>query len=245
MLFFETLEEVPEQFRADYVESEYEGKKGFQHKKVVALANAYKAEKQEKSSLREKWDEYESRIESEKQAEVERKLKEQLEEALKNNSLDKSKEVYEQKLAHLEQQSKAREESFNKRLEALAAKQKAALASEFSSIATDAGKMAFERLIQSMVQVDPETGEETYFDENGNATSLDKKGFVEFLKQNSLFMPLIKAETSTKGGGWLQGGTGGNGGVRKKFNEYNSQELVEIKRNNPAEYQRLVNEFKS
>ena len=48
MLFFEKLEDVPEQFRADYVESEFEGKKGYQHKGVVSLANAYRSEREKR-----------------------------------------------------------------------------------------------------------------------------------------------------------------------------------------------------
>jgi len=47
-MFVESLEKLPEELRGDFVESEFNGKKGFQHKDTIALANSLKNAKAER-----------------------------------------------------------------------------------------------------------------------------------------------------------------------------------------------------
>ena len=53
-MFVENIEDLPESMRGDFVESERDGKKGYQHKDTIALANAMKHAKAEREQLKEK-----------------------------------------------------------------------------------------------------------------------------------------------------------------------------------------------
>ena len=61
-MFVESLEKLPEELRGDFVESEFNGKKGFQHKDTIALANSLKNAKAERDQYRTKATEYESQM---------------------------------------------------------------------------------------------------------------------------------------------------------------------------------------
>ena len=99
------------------------------------------------------------------------------------------------------------------------------------------------RLIKDRIQVDPETDEVTYLDEQGRATSLDKETFIAELKKDVMFMPLIKSDVVTNGGGNANGSNGGRAPEKRAFNEMSAQDLVSLRKSDPSEYDRLKNEF--
>ena len=98
--------------------------------------------------------------------------------------------------------------------------------------------------IKERVKVDPKTGEEVYFDDEGRATSLKREAYREELLKNPRFARLVKAGTAPTGGGNANG-SGRGSASGKKFNEMTSGELTELNRTNPQAYQKLRNEYYS
>ena len=125
---------------------------------------------------------------------------------------------------------------------AATSQQKSIAQSLSSELATPKGKAAFERLIAPYIKVDPMTGQETYLNDDGSASSLNREQFIADVKSNDLFASLVKADIHSSGGGNVNGaGSGSANG--KKFNEYNGQELVQMKRDTPHLYEQLRNEY--
>ena len=83
-MFLESLEKLPEELRSEFVESEFNGKKGYQHKDTVALANSLKNAKAERDQYRTKASEHEWQM-AEKIEEAKRKA---LEEAKSKGDVD-------------------------------------------------------------------------------------------------------------------------------------------------------------
>lgn len=69
----------------------------------------------------------------------------------------------------------------------------------------------FSKIIQDRISVDPETGKETYLDESGGATSLDRAGFIAEIAKDSAFDRMRKAAVNN--GGKANGNNGQGGGA--------------------------------
>lgn len=179
----------------------------------------------------------------EQQDAIEKARLEAFEQAKKEGNTEELAKHWQQKIEDANRRADESKKQFEQRLQALAQKQQSALASELASIATDVGKEAFKALIASRIKVDPETGEETFFDATGSALSVDKKAFMEELKNDPIFKPLVKASVPTNGGGNANGSTGGGAQDDRKFNEYSGAELTELRRRDPAKYDRLKSSF--
>lgn len=240
MLFFNTIEEVPEEFRADYVESEFEGKKGFQHKGVVSLANALNTTKADKDRIKEKFDKYEadelSRIEEmTKKAEAEA-----LEKAKSSGEWSQMEEILNQKISDADKRALEAEQKVAKRLADIAKKQEQVIASSIAAkYSIDGASAALERLISPYVSIDPESGEKTYLDDEGNATSLDDKGFVAELYTKAMFKPLLAGITPTTGGGNAKGSKGSKATL-KPLKEMTEAERLEFKQRDPDGFRLAV-----
>lgn len=100
----------------------------------------------------------------------------------------------------------------------------------------------FDRIVGSMIDVDPSTGKRVYLGEDGGATSLDDAGFLSQLDKDPAIARLRKA-SPTGNGGVVTGGNNAGGGASKRFNEYTGAELKDIRAKDPAKYQRLKDEF--
>jgi hypothetical protein len=107
----------------------------------------------------------------------------------------------------------------------------------------DAG-LSVADLIRNRIEIDPDTGKKTYFDAKGSALSVDRNGFINELKKEARLKRLLKAEVVTIGGGGANG-SGGGGAVISKFNEMTGSELSALRKENPAEYERLKSEYYS
>lgn len=200
------------------------------------------------NSLDGKVKDFEKQIADSKAAEQERitqAQQEAYEKAKKENNIEDILKLERQKLDDEKRRMDESANQFNERMKKVAENQRKSIASSFaSSLATDKGKMAFERLIEPFIEFDPMSGEETYLNQDGSASSLNREQFMAEIKKDALFASLLKADIHTQGGGNMNGSTTGSANG-KKFNEYNSQELVQMRRENPEQYTRLRDEFYS
>ena len=249
-MFVENLEDLPEALRAQFVESEFEGKKGYQHKDTVALSNALKNAKAEKEQLRGKVGEFEQRLtqfEQSKQQEIEAARAKALEEAISKGDVKAIEERYKQQMADLEKQVEARtREAMQKEYSAKEAKaRKNTLIAEFAALGVDDdAREAMRDLLERHIDVDPETGKEFFLDSAGGAMAVDKAGFAAEIRKMPKFRRLVEAATPTKGTGAANGSSGG-GATQRKFNEYSGAELAALRKQNPSEYERLKSEYYS
>lgn len=243
-MFVTTLDDLPEALRDQFVESEFEGKQGFQHKDTVALKNALVNAKAEKEQLRGKVGEFEQRLsqfEEAKAAEIEAARAKALEEAINKGDVKAIEERYKQQMADLEKQVEARtRETVGKEFQAERAKErKKTLIAELSALGVDSdAQEAMRYLLEPHIDIDPETGKEFLLDSAGGALNVEKSGFEAEIRKMSKFRRLIAAQTPTQGTGAANGSSGG-GATQRKFSDYSGAELSAIRKQNPAEYERL------
>jgi len=243
MLFSEKLEDVPEQFRADYVESEYEGKKGYQHKGVVSLANAYRSEREKRGKVEATLAE----LNAKKQQELEQAREEERQKALDSNNIKRLLEIEGQKTADAVARAKAegKAEALKELATERAKERKSALIERFKQKGVDEhAKAAIALILDRMIEVDPETQQEAFLDVSGKAMAVDVSGFDAEIDKMPLFAHLIEKKQSTSGAGGANG-YGNAGTVQKKFEEMNSAELAALLKQNPAEYKRLKDDYHS
>lgn len=186
-------------------------------------------------------------IEKAKQEEIEAAQLEAFEKAKKEGNVDAVEERWQQKLSDAEKRKNDELTALQAKLDDLAnriktEKRNAIVSDLASEIAVPKGSKAFKLLVANRIDVDPSTGELTFLDENGSATSLDLDGFKGELEKDELFAPLLKSGIVTSGGGNANG-SGGSAGQNRKFNEFSAQELVNMRRSDPAKYDRLKTEF--
>ena len=239
-MFVENIESLPEEMRGEFVESERDGKKGFQHKDTVALVNSMKNAKAERDELRNKFEGVSSKLsefEKSQQDAIEKAKAAALDEARSNKDVDAIELRYQQQMADLEARvrQEAKDEATNE-FKAQSANEKAASIAE--KIGLELGidsddAEVITQLIRERVKVDPSTGKEIYHDTKGSALSVDRKGFVAEIKKESRFKRLIKAEVPTSGGLDVNG-SGGHGGAGdyqdRKVTKTTNSYLATIKR---------------
>lgn len=243
MLFFEKLEDVPEQFRADYVESEYEGKKGFQHKGVVSLANAYRSEREKRGKIETTLTEQEAK----RQADIEAAREEERQKALKDNNLERVLEIERQKTADAVERAKleGKQAALKELADERAKERKSALIERFKQKGVDEhAKAAIALILDRMIDVNPDTQQEVFLDVSGKAMAVDVSGFDAEIDKMPLFAHLIEKKQPTSGAGGANG-YGNAGTVQKKFEEMNGAELSALLTQNPAEYKRIRDEYQS
>lgn len=186
----------------------------------------------EKKTITERLAEFE-RLEAEKIAEAERKA---YEKAKAEGNKDELERILNQKIEDVERRANESEAKFKERMQALASRQREALAQEFTAKFAKAGaEKAYKKLIADFIAVDPETDAVTFFDDGGSATSLDRAGFEKFLAGHQDLSHLTKAEVSTAGGGLVNGSQQSSSAVRNpwKRETLNLTEQARILRENP------------
>lgn len=211
-MFVENLDDLPESLKDDFVEAEFDGKKGYQHKTTVALANSLKNAKAEKEELKNKFAEVETRLgefERTKADEIESAKKRALESARTSKDVEAIEKRYQEQIADLEKRSNETVAEYKQRLEKVNATVKGksvdALVNDLAEMATDKGRAAFKRLIKSRIDYDTETGKHIFLNDDGGATSLDLDGFKADIAKDSFFDSLLKADITTYGGGNAKG----------------------------------------
>lgn len=224
-MFLENLEELPETMRADFVEAELDGKKGFQHKSTVALANSLKNAKSEREGYRERLTASETKLgdfESQQEQKIEDAKVEALSKAKNSGDIEAITLQHDQQMADLKTRSfdEGKLQAATEYSEKQATLKSNGLADNIGltlGVDTDSGE-AIADLIRGRVIVDPATQKEVFYDAKGSALSVDKDGFIELLKTEKRYSRLIKAELSTLGGGNAKGG-GFGGGASNNTNE--------------------------
>lgn len=163
---------------------------------------------------------------------------EALAEALKSGDPDKIRETWEQKLADQASRNELEVESWKGKLTLIGEKMSESLVESLSINATEAGSAAFKLLVKSRVQVNPETGEETYLNADGSASSLNKEQFIAELQKDPVFMPVMKG--SLPGANGVVDG-GSNQQLGKNPKDMNSKERFEFKQRDPEGFKKAFN----
>ena len=222
-MFVEKLDDLPESLQDQFVESEFEGKKGYQHKDTIALKNALTNAKAEKDELRNKYTDVETRLtefEKSKADEIEAAKTKALESARSTKDVDAIEQRYQEQIADLEKRSSETVNEYKERLEKVNSTVKNssidAIVNDLASMATDKGRNAFKQLIKSRIDYDSENGKYIFLDESGGATSLDTNGFKAEIAKDSFFDSLLASETAMQGGGNANGGNGGGASIAQK-----------------------------
>lgn len=222
-MFTESLDSFPEDMRGDFVETEMDGKKGWMHKTDVPLINSLKNAKQEREDFKKKFDEINTKLsgfEEAKKSEIEKARAEALDTARSKGDVKAIEERYQQQMADLEKRTGDVESQYKERIEKLTGNLKnqtktAVVADIAKELSTDVGYKAFKTLIASRIDVDVDTGKTIFLNEDGSASSLDVKGFMEELKKDDSYKPLLKSGVVTQGGGNANGNGDGSASTVK------------------------------
>lgn len=153
-----------------------------------------------------KLSEYEQR-QAESQSEAERKALEKL------KSEGKVDEILADADRRIGETTKQYQERIDKMIATSKSSKRDEIVADLSSFATDKGRAAFKRLTASLIDYDPETGKEIYFNEDGSASSAKTRAefMKEVIEKSETFEPLLKASNLvTQGGGMANGNTGGS-----------------------------------
>lgn len=237
-MFIENIDDLPEVLKADFIESERDGKKGYQHKDTVALSNALASQKTKLDELRGKLTEFEA----EKSKEIEAARLKALEEARNNKDVDAIEKRYQEQMADLEKRTAERVRGeVLKEVSAQRAAEKAdVISSEISAefaVNASATKM-LKMFVSRLVKVGEDDGKDFYLDENGGATSLSRAGFIDELYKNPEVNFLLKNRVPTTGGGAANGG-GLPANHAGKWSDYTEQQLAKIFTENPALFKQI------
>lgn len=202
----EQYEQVPEFLKDDYV---LDGE-AYKHAGIVKMKGTLndlngklETQKGEFNTLSGRLSEFEVN----KAAEIEQARTDALEKARKDNNVDDILRIEREKLEDAQARIDESAGAFDLRMKTVADNQKKSSAQSLSSeLATDKGKAAFNRLIADYISVDPSTGLETYLNDDGSASSLNREQFILEIKKNELFSSLVKADINVSGGGKMNGG---------------------------------------
>ena len=239
----EQFEQLPEFVRGDYEKSGEvyipvaEGKMRAMKGTLNDLDSKYK---QANSRIEE--------IERTKAQEIESAKAEALKKARSNGDVDAIEKRYQEQMADLERRNgetiKQYEERLKARDERFIATERKGIVSEIAKElkVLDKAQGLFLKLLQDRVSVDPESGKVVFLDEGGGATSLDKAGFIAELAKNEGFDTMRHKPVAT--GGLVNGNNGNGGGAAKRYTDYTGAELKALRATSPAEYDRLLKDYK-
>lgn len=204
------FEQLPEFIRGEYEQvgevyrSKAEGKAAALKASLDALDGKFKTTDAQLKEILSKSEEDRTKAE---QAAFERLKKE--------GKVDELIADYERRMGESKKQY---EERIEKMTAAAKNDKRTAIVTELASeLATDSGKKAFSRLIESRIDYDPENGKTIFLNEDGSASSLDLAGFKSEIIKSDLFESLIKAPINK--GGDAKGGSGGGADKQSPVNE--------------------------
>jgi hypothetical protein len=186
MIDIEDINEVPEKYREQYVEVKEGDKTLWRNKGFIALkevSEKYKTKASEFDSLK-----------GELSAKAEKAEADRIEALREKGDFKTLLDDATAKLTAAQERAQARDKL-------VSSKAKQSLISGLGDMFTDVGRATGSRLLDSMVNFDPETEKYTFFDESGGALTVDEKGFRSYIEKSALFAPLVAAEVSTGGQG--------------------------------------------
>lgn len=219
MIDVEDINEIPEKFRADYVEVTEGDKTIWKNKAFVALKEVNEKLKGKYSSASEKASAYD-KLQEELAAKAEKDEQDRIK-GLHDKSDHKSLyEELKQKYADLEKRSGETQAEYKQRVDDLnnemGSSKVDSLINEMSELFTDAGKKTAKRLLSGQVKFDADSKSYKFLDEDGGVTSLDKNGFKSYVENSDTYAPLLKAKISV--GGFGRNAMKGAGGADQNSN---------------------------
>lgn len=129
------------------------------------------------------------------------------EKAIAENDFETQNQIKQEKLDDALRRAEAAEGKYSERLNSTAKEQEAAIIAQLSKHAKKGGEAGLKRLLRDYVKVDPETGQETYLNDDGSASSLNREQFIiEQLNNNPIFTPLVMGKVTTQSPGIVNGG---------------------------------------
>ena len=221
MIEVKDLNDVPEKYRADYVEVEKDGGKIFQHKDFLTVIGAMKRKGEERDTLANELKGYKSK-EAERVAEAEKKALEKL----------KAEGKIDEILADSERRHgetiKQYEDRIAKRDAIVIKKARDSVVNELSALATEAGHAAFKEMISRKVDYDPEADKYIYTMCSG-ATTVDFAEFKADIMKSKTYAVMLKATVSSGGHGKnvLNGGGAAKTITRAQFDAMNPNQRAE------------------
>ena len=221
MIEVKDLNDVPEKYRADYVEVEKDGGKIFQHKDFLTVIGAMKRKGEERDTLANELKGYKSK-EAERVAEAEKKALEKL----------KAEGKIDEILADSERRHgetiKQYEDRIAKRDAIVIKKARDSVVNELSALATEAGHEAFKEMISRKVDYDPEADKYIYTMCSG-ATTVDFAEFKADIMKSKTYAVMLKATVSSGGHGKnvLNGGGAAKTITRAQFDAMNPNQRAE------------------
>lgn len=151
-------------------------------------------------------------FEQEQAKKIEEARAKALEEAKTKGDVAEIEKRYQEQMADLEKRTAERVRAeVEQELTAKQATQQAASLADKIGLSLGIDKEdgeAIADLIRHRVKIDPVTGKEVYYSADGSALSVDRAGFEAELKKEARFKRLIKADVTTRGGGFANGSNG-------------------------------------
>lgn len=182
-----------------------------------------------------------STIEQTKADEIEQAKKEAYEKAVNDNDFASQAKMLEEKRIEAEQASELSKTELNDLRANIADEKHNVLVGELSLLAIEESKPLIEIAIRQRTSIDPLTQQEIYLNSDGSASELDKKGFIESLKNDPVFKTHLKGELPTKGGGQSNGSQGFGASAGKPPKNMTTQERIDFKQRDPIGFKQAFN----
>lgn len=237
-LQYDTHDAVPEDLRESFTEFKDGDKTVFIHKDLAEAKKEAFRFKGDLTQTQRKQQEAVERLQQLEEAEQKRQKE------LEDKELESKKKngQHEEILEHFKTQAEKEKAELKAQLEELTNnvrnEKKASVVNDLATLGTETTRPALKRLIDLDLTFSDDNSLIVMLD--GKATSLTVEEYKAKLPE---LYPALVGESHGKGG-QSKGATSGSGSSKtKKFNEYNGQELVALKREDPNLYNILRNEY--
>lgn len=239
----EQYEQLPDFLKDDYKEV---GENEYKHAgllKVKSTADELNGQLEQERKEREALSSRLSEFEKGQEEKIEKARKEALEQARSKGDVEAVEKRYQEQMTDLEK--RVREEERNNVLSEVkqerAQEKSNSIAAQIANqeAADNDSAQALEMLIKSRIQYDPDSGKEIFLDENGSATSLDRKGFIAELAKTPMYKRLLKSGVVTNGGGSANG-SNSSSAARKPLKEMTDAERLQFKQEDPIGFKNAL-----
>ena len=233
----EQFEELPDFIKKEYseVDGVYKNIALMTVKKTANNLDAeLKATKTDFANVNEQLNSFEEL----KKKELQTARDEAMEEAKKNNNTEVILKLEREKLDDERKILKKDRESMEELQVNIAKEKKTVIADRLSQSALPEFSVAFKELIKSRIVVDKATRERTFLNADGSASSLEnEEDFLEYLKTDALFKPMMKGSVTTTGSGLANGELDGSASS-KNPKDMTGKERMEFKQRDLAGFKR-------
>lgn len=171
---------------------------------------------------------------------TEKAREEALEEAKAKNNVDDILRIEREKLIDEEARINSQREELTTVKRSLANDKLNNVIDSLSSHVVGHLKPAFKSIIKALVDVNIDTREVTFLNEDGSASSLDEASFVKELAESKTFAPFMVGKTPTDGSGLANGSNRGSA-VGKNPKDMTSTERIAFKQRDPVGFKQAFN----